>query len=58
MRLLNIGFTRALKHDKWEAWIDLLRRLMDITLNDETNKFVWRLLHLVLYVNLMYAHYL
>jgi hypothetical protein len=40
---LNIGFTRALTHDKWEAWIDLVPRFMDVSLKDEPDKFVWRL---------------
>jgi hypothetical protein len=40
---LNIGFTRALTHDKWETWIVLVRRLMDVSLSNEPDKFKWRL---------------
>jgi hypothetical protein len=40
---LNVGFTRALTHDKWETRISLLRRLMHISLSDEPATFKWRL---------------
>jgi hypothetical protein len=41
--LLNIEFRRALTENKWDTWIQLVRRLMRISLTDEEDRFVWRL---------------
>ena len=40
---LNIEFRRPLLGDKWNAWLQLVERLMGIHLTDETDKFVWNL---------------
>lgn len=40
---LNIQFKRALIRDKWTAWLDLLRRLMSVNLNNEPDSFRWQL---------------
>jgi hypothetical protein len=41
--LLNIRFNRALIGDKWDAWIHLVSRLMNVHLNDEPDRFKWHL---------------
>jgi hypothetical protein len=40
---LNIGFRRVLPEDKWESWLDLVQRLMNVQLTDEPDSFKWRL---------------
>jgi hypothetical protein len=40
---LNIRFTRTLTGDRWNSWVSLLRRLMNINLNDEPDSFKWNL---------------
>ena len=56
---LNIGFTRALTHDKWETWISLVRSFMDVSRNDEPDKLIWRLTTSGIFlVKSMYADYL
>jgi hypothetical protein len=40
---LNIGFRRQLTGNKWDQWIHLCQRLMQINLNEEQDKFVWSL---------------
>jgi hypothetical protein len=40
---LNIGFRRRLIGDKWDQWVHLCQRLMEITLNEEQDRFVWGL---------------
>jgi hypothetical protein len=39
--LLNIMFNRALVGDKWDAWIQLVSRLMNVHFNDEHDRFKW-----------------
>jgi hypothetical protein len=41
--LLNIRFNRVLIGDKWDAWIHLVSRLMNVNLNDEPDRFKWNL---------------
>jgi hypothetical protein len=38
---LNIRFNKNLVGEKWDAWIHLVTRLMNIHLNDEPNRFKW-----------------
>ena len=40
---LHIEFRRALSEAKWTAWLHLVGRLFHINLNDENDKFVWKL---------------
>jgi hypothetical protein len=40
---LNVEFRRILSDAKWDAWIHLVQRLLSINLNDEEDKFVWKL---------------
>jgi hypothetical protein len=40
---LNIRFNRVILGDKWDAWIPLVSRLMNVQLNDELDRFKWRL---------------
>lgn len=35
---LNIQFRRSLQGDRWIAWIDLVRRLMEVNLPDEADR--------------------
>jgi hypothetical protein len=50
---LNIRFNRMLVREKWDAWIHLVTRLMNIHLNDEPNRFKW---HLTMYADCMNGH--
>jgi hypothetical protein len=38
---INVGFMRRLISDKWDSWVDLCCRLMEVRLNDEVGSFVW-----------------
>jgi hypothetical protein len=40
---LNVEFKKILSDAKWDAWIHLVQRLLSINLNDEEDKFVWKL---------------
>jgi hypothetical protein len=40
---LNISFRRNLAGDRWQAWLDLVERLMEIHLTDEKDTFTWKL---------------
>ena len=40
---LNITFHRALTGNKWDNWLHLVERLMQVNLADEQDVFVWRL---------------
>jgi hypothetical protein len=40
---LNISFRRYLTGDRWQAWLDLVERLMDVHLTDEKDTFIWKL---------------
>jgi hypothetical protein len=40
---LNVGFTRFLRDDRWESWLNLVQRLMIIQLNEEPDRFKWNL---------------
>jgi hypothetical protein len=40
---LNIQFQRGLHGNKWMDWLNLCRRLMNVTLQDQTDSFVWNL---------------
>ena len=52
---LNIGFRRALVGNKWDMWSHLCVRLMDVTLTDEPDEFVWKLTqNRIFTVKLMY----
>jgi hypothetical protein len=40
---LQITFKRILRGERWETWLDLVSRLMNIQLSDESDKFSWSL---------------
>jgi hypothetical protein len=40
---LNIHFRRSLVGDRWDVWLHLVRRLMNIHLSDEPDAFHWKL---------------
>jgi uncharacterized protein Usg len=40
---LNITFRRVLSGNKWTLWLQLCRKLMLVTLNEENDRFVWNL---------------
>ena len=40
---LNINFRRTLTTNKWEQWLHLVSRLMDVNLSTEPDKFLWSL---------------
>jgi exonuclease III len=40
---LNIGFRRALLGDRWDRWVHLVSRLMQIRLSEEEDVFHWNL---------------
>ena len=40
---LNISFRRCLTGDKWDKWLHLVNRLMDINLTNTQDEFVWGL---------------
>jgi hypothetical protein len=40
---LNIRFNRMLTGDRWNSWIRLLRRLIEVNSSDEPDSFKWRL---------------
>uniref|UniRef100_A0A453BD42 Reverse transcriptase zinc-binding domain-containing protein n=1 Tax=Aegilops tauschii subsp. strangulata TaxID=200361 RepID=A0A453BD42_AEGTS len=40
---LNIQFRRALAENRWEAWLHLVRRLMDVQLAQRPDKLCWKL---------------
>ena len=40
---MNISFRRNLSPDKWELWLQLVQRLMEVNLNEEQDTFVWSL---------------
>ena len=39
----NIQFRRSLVGERWNAWLHLLRRLMDVQLSDQADKISWKL---------------
>ena len=39
----NVAFRRALTGDKWDRWLHLVDRLMDVTLSMEDDRFIWNL---------------
>jgi hypothetical protein len=40
---LNISFRRTFNEHKWNLWINLCQRLIDVQLNNEQDKFIWKL---------------
>ena len=40
---LNIHFRRALVGNRWEAWLHLVRRLMDVQLTQRPDQLCWKL---------------
>jgi hypothetical protein len=42
-RPLNIGFRRTLDGSKWDEWMPLCNRLILVQLNDEPDRFAWKL---------------
>jgi hypothetical protein len=40
---LNFGFWRTLDGSKWDEWMHLCNRLILVQLNDEPDRFVWKL---------------
>ena len=39
----NLAFRRALTGNKWERWLHLVHRLMDVQFSDEKDSFIWGL---------------
>ena len=40
---LNIQFRRTLAGNRWEVWLHLVRRLMDVHLSQQPDQLVWKL---------------
>uniref|UniRef100_A0A453MRN0 Reverse transcriptase zinc-binding domain-containing protein n=1 Tax=Aegilops tauschii subsp. strangulata TaxID=200361 RepID=A0A453MRN0_AEGTS len=40
---LNIQFRRSLVGERWNAWLHLVRRLMDVQLSDQADTISWKL---------------
>jgi hypothetical protein len=40
---LNIQFRRSLVGERWDSWLHLVRRLMDVQLSDEPDMIHWKL---------------
>ena len=40
---LNITFRRSLTGNKWDKWLELVQRLMDVRISNEKDVFVWNL---------------
>ena len=40
---LNIHFRRALAGNRWEVWLHLVRRLMEVQLSDQPDELCWKL---------------
>ena len=40
---LNISFRRTLVGHRWEAWLHLVRRLMDVQLSQQPDRLYWKL---------------
>uniref|UniRef100_A0A453JIR2 Uncharacterized protein n=1 Tax=Aegilops tauschii subsp. strangulata TaxID=200361 RepID=A0A453JIR2_AEGTS len=40
---LNIQFRRALVGDRWEAWLHLVSRLMEVQLSHQLDQLCWKL---------------
>uniref|UniRef100_A0A453QJY2 Reverse transcriptase zinc-binding domain-containing protein n=1 Tax=Aegilops tauschii subsp. strangulata TaxID=200361 RepID=A0A453QJY2_AEGTS len=38
-----IQFRRSLVWERWNAWLHLVRRLMDVQLSDQADKISWKL---------------
>jgi hypothetical protein len=56
---LNIRFNRTLTGDRWNSWVSLLRRLMNVHLSDEPDSFKWNLATTgIFFVKSMYADYM
>jgi hypothetical protein len=56
---LNIGFRRALSENKWNRWVHLVSRLMNVQLSDSNDSFHWELTMTDLFsVKSMYRHLL
>lgn len=55
----NLAFRRALTGNKYERWLHLLERLMDISLTTQPDSFVWGLTNSGVYtVKSMYLYLL
>jgi hypothetical protein len=39
---LNIEFKRVLNGNKWNAWLHLCQRLMEVNLSNQPDRFVWK----------------
>jgi hypothetical protein len=40
---LNIGFRRVLSGNRWIVWLQLVERLMEVNLTDDSDSFIWHL---------------
>jgi hypothetical protein len=56
---LHITFRRVLRGERWEAWLHLVCRIMNVQLSDEPDKFIWNLTNSGKFsVKLLYADYI
>jgi hypothetical protein len=54
---LNIEFRRSLNGNRWAVWLQLVQRLMGVTLTEEPDAFVWKLTTSGIFsVKSLYAH--
>uniref|UniRef100_A0A453DV51 Uncharacterized protein n=1 Tax=Aegilops tauschii subsp. strangulata TaxID=200361 RepID=A0A453DV51_AEGTS len=54
---LNIQFRRALFGNRWEAWLHLVTRLMDVNLSQQPDQIRWKLTRNGIFsVKSMYLH--
>jgi hypothetical protein len=55
---LNMRFNRLIIGEKWDAWVHLVSRIMNMHLNDEHNSFKWHMPFIGTFsVKSMYADY-
>jgi hypothetical protein len=56
---LQITSKRVLRGEHWKAWLDLVSRLTNVQLSDESDKFTWNLTSSRKFrVKLLYANYM
>jgi hypothetical protein len=56
---LNIRFNRILIGEKWDAWVHLVSRIINVHLNDEPDRFKWHLMPIGIFTfKSMYANFM